>query len=78
MDPAAFHGKTPGQIAQKERWWKRSYWKLRTLYPEKETHPWRAQVVALSPRFVAWSYQLYQEFRKRMQKMNIGDFSGEH
>eukprot|EP00976_Prorocentrum_cordatum_P086804 1186642-Prorocentrum_minimum.AAC.1 len=70
FDPASMKFKTREQIAMKDKWWKKSYERLRARRPDKN-------VVVLSPRFMAWATALYSRLKLRFQKLGLGTYTGE-
>ena len=54
----------------KERWWKKSYMKLRSTHPDKN-------LVVLSPEFMAWATNLYGQLKTRFHKHGLGRYEGE-
>lgn len=70
FDPASLRLRSRDQIAVKDKWWKKSYMKLRTSHPEKT-------VVVLSPEFMSWATQLYSNIRARFHRLELGSYTGE-
>jgi len=70
FDPAIYASKNKDGILTKELWWKSAFQKLRVQHPDRK-------VVVMSPKFVAWAYQLYQAFEDRFESLTIGTFRGE-
>jgi hypothetical protein len=70
FDPAGLKLRTRDQIQVKERWWKKSYMKLRTTHPDKN-------LVVLSPQFMAWATNLYGQLKTRFHKYNLGSYNGD-
>mmetsp|Transcript_30490 Transcript_30490/g.72600 ORF Transcript_30490/g.72600 Transcript_30490/m.72600 type:complete len:874 (-) Transcript_30490:139-2760(-) len=67
FEPSSFGWKTKTQILEKDHWWRQAYVRLRKMYPDR-------RIVSLNPHFVSWSYLLYRELRRRMQRAPIPSF----
>eukprot|EP00899_Mesostigma_viride_P014898 jgi/Mesvir1/23409/Mv21101-RA.1 len=70
FEPWAFVWKSKAQLAEKDRWWKSAYVRLRRNHPDRK-------IISMSPVFVSWAYQLYRDLRRRFQKLKLGRYPGE-
>ena len=70
FDPASIMQKSKEQNANKDRWWKKTFTRIRREFPD-------VVVLPLNPLYVTWAFNKYDELKRKFTKMRLGNFPGE-